>query len=147
VHIGSTFIWSYPLIPIGALFSCVSFFFLFFSSDQSLVPLTPPRTLNVEIWELVKMEIYGGCLHIVFIKLHIKGLPPKHGPKKSNFERLDMESWNLQCKKLYVSQLFWPNLGVFRGKKEPKWLPKYETFELLNIERWNSQYRKLFVRQ
>jgi len=49
-------------------------FFILFSSDQSLVvPLTPPRPLNVEISELVKMETYGGCLHIVFIKLHVKG--------------------------------------------------------------------------
>jgi len=55
-------------------------FIFFFSSDQSLVPLTPPRLLNVEIWRLM-----GGCLHIVFIKLHVKGLSPKCGPEKGPF--------------------------------------------------------------
>jgi len=134
MHNGLTFIWSYPLIPIGALF--------LFSSDQLLVPLFPLRSLKVEIWELVKMEIYGGCLHIFLLSFMSKG-SSKCGPKKGHFERLDIESWNSQCRKLQMRQLFWPNLGVLRGE-EP---PKIENFKLLNIEFWNSQCRKLLVRQ
>jgi len=80
MHYGSTFIWSYPLIPIGALFHI----FFFLSSDRSLVPLTPPRPLNLEILELVKMETYGGVVCILFLL--------SQRAKKGHFERLDIES-------------------------------------------------------
>jgi len=49
----------------------------FFSSDQLLVLLTPPKTLNVEICELVKWETYWGLLAYCFLMHHVKGLPQK----------------------------------------------------------------------
>jgi len=41
--------------------------------------------------------------------------PQKWPPKNKTFELLNIESWNSEYRKLYVRQLFWPNLGVLRG--------------------------------
>jgi len=38
----------------------------------------------------------------------------------ATFELLNLESWNSQCRKMFMRQLFWPNLGILRGKNRPK---------------------------
>jgi len=51
--------------------------------------------------------------------------PPKMAPKNETFELLNIESRNSECRKLYMRQLFWPNLGVLRGGQTLKMaLPK-----------------------
>jgi len=46
--------------------------------------------------------------------------PPNKWPFQSEiFELLNIESWNSKCKKLFVRQLFGPNLGVLGG-----WTPQ-----------------------
>jgi len=53
-------------------------------------------------------------------------------PQNETFVLPNVESGNSQCRKVFMRQLFWTNLGVFRGKEPPKWHPQIETFEPLN---------------
>jgi len=40
--------------------------------------------------------------------------------ENKTFELLSIESWNSQCRKLLVRQLFGPNLEILRGGKPSK---------------------------
>jgi len=51
-----------------------------------IITLSKLKKINNNVGEngeLVKMETYGGCLHIVFIKLHVKGLPQNVSRKRA----------------------------------------------------------------